>query len=85
MTINMSTFDTLYYTKRAVKAGFTQEQAEELVYIIHDTLVTKVYLEHELNAFEERLKSFQIKILTGILAGVPSIITMVQFLLSYWK
>lgn len=81
MTIN--TFDTLYYTKRAIKAGFTPSQAEELISIIHETLVTKSDLAYELSLFEDRMKSFQLKILTSVLAGVPSIITVIQFVLSY--
>jgi hypothetical protein len=83
MTLNINTFDTLHHTKRAIKAGFTPEQAEELVSIIHDTLVTKTDLAFEMAAFEDRMKSFQLKMLTSILAGVPSIITILQFVLPY--
>jgi hypothetical protein len=83
MTVHINTFDTLRHTKRAIKAGFTPEQAEELVAIIHETLVTKTDLAYELTLFEDRMKSFQLKILTSMLAGVPSIITVIQFLLPY--
>lgn len=85
MTLNWTSFDTLSYTKRAIKAGFTQEQAEEIVALIHDTLITKDDLAQELLRFEERLKKLLIKILMSILAGVPSIITVIQFILTYLR
>lgn len=52
-------FDTLKYTKRAIAAGFTPQQAEfqaeELATVINESLVTKDYLDSKLDSLENRL------------------------------
>lgn len=47
--MKMSSFDTLKFSQRALKAGFTQEQAEfqaeEMAKVIDENLVTKTDME----------------------------------------
>lgn len=53
-------FDTLQYTKQAIAAGFTQQQAEfqaeKMAELVSDTLVTKSYFKTEITALEKGLK-----------------------------
>jgi hypothetical protein len=87
--INMSLlFDTLQYTKQAVAAGFTQQQAEfqaeKMAELVGDTLVTKSYfkteltlmekgLKHEMSLMENRLISSIHKMMLSSLLGIPAI------------
>jgi hypothetical protein len=70
--------DTLQFTKQAVAAGFTQQQAEfqaEKIAAVEETLVTKEYFKQEIRFVEQRLASRITKATWSIIVGVPSLMT----------
>ncbi len=71
-------FNTLQYAKRAVKAGYTQEQAEEMATLVNDILVTKDDLKDELDALEAKIQAFHYKMMWTLLGGISSVIGIAQ-------
>lgn len=83
-------FDTLKYTKEAVAAGFSQQQAEfqaeKMAELVNDTLVTKDYLKNELTHMEHRILRFVNKTGWIIVTGIPTILFVVSSLYHMvWK
>ena len=79
-------FDTLKYTKRALAAGFSQQQAEfqaeELATIINDSLVTKDYFNTELH---RQLTDLEIRLTWRIIGSMAVLLTMAQVVGHFFK
>ncbi len=77
-------FDTLKYTKDAIAAGFTREQAEfqaeKMAELINDSLVTKDYFKHEITHMENRIIKFIHKMSWGVIVGIPAVLTLLSHL-----
>lgn len=87
-TQSQEIFDTLQYAKRAISAGFTQEQAEfqteELASLLDDSLITKTILKQELSILENRLQLFQYRFYWAMLGSVSTLLTVVQLVLHFF-
>ena len=79
-------FDTLKFTKRAIKAGLTQQQAEfhaeELATVINDSLVTKDYLDAKL---KEQLSSFENRLIWKLIGIIGFMLSISQTVGHFFK
>lgn len=74
----MSPLDTLDFSKKAIEAGFTPEQAEFQAKFLSTFFITQEMLKDELDAFQMRLQITQVKIIGMVLTGATTIISVVQ-------
>jgi hypothetical protein len=87
----LNMLDTLQYTKQAIAAGFTQQQAEfqaeKMAELVNDTLVTKSYFKTEITSLEKSLR-YEITVsehrvlgainkgVLSLLVGIPAIVAV---------
>jgi len=87
------TFDTLSFSKKMIKAGFTQQQAEgqaeALIEIIDDNLATKhdlskveASLKHDIELVRKEIESIKsnTKIIIWLIGAVAFVFTSTQLL-----
>lgn len=86
---DVTVFDTLKFTKRAMSAGFTATQAEfqadELSVLLDSSLVSRDFLKQELISLEKRIQLFHYKLFWMLLGGAATTLTLSQALFHFFK
>lgn len=86
---SINLFDTLEYTKRAIGAGFSPQQAEfqarEMASLLSETVVTRTILRQELIDLETRMRNFQYRIARTALASTATAVAVLQTVFHFFS